>query len=158
MDSCNDAVFGQLTFEFAWMREIDVPFLGQTSHVELIVEGNDEEETILDEQRICFQQYQESEADNMSRIETALFEYYQGVCDDYRYQFGADADARMPLIQSPADLFALVELTGMIFPIVMNPGEKTMGFLLECAWEPELGLGVKLTDGKIEVGGQDLLI
>jgi len=40
---------------------------------------------------------------------------------------------------------------------MMDPGEISVGFLLECSWEPEHGLGVKFTNDEVEMGTQDIL-
>ena len=153
MDSISDTVFGELSFNGSWTRDIELTFLGVTSTIELIVEGNDDDESILDEQRDSFKKLM----DSIPMAEDGILTYYQSVCNDYRSRFGDDADARMPVISDKTSLSTLTKLTGVVFPMVMDSGETSVGFLLECSWEPEHGLGVKITNGKIEVGTQDLI-
>lgn len=153
MDSISDTVFGELSFSGSWRRDIELTFLGVTSTVELIVEGNDDDESIVDEQRNSFTKLM----DSIPMAEDGILAYYQRVCDDYRSRFGDDADARMPIIADKTSLSALTKLTGVVFPMVMASGEASFGFLLECSWEPEHGLGVKITNGETEVGTQDLI-
>ncbi|MCA9794082.1 MAG: hypothetical protein KC910_19875 [Candidatus Eremiobacteraeota bacterium] len=139
--------------DYAWVREFELQFFATPTSVELIVEGNDENESIADEQRTAFLQLGRA----VHVAEREIYKHYLNVSDDYRARFGADANSRMPRIQSQDELGSLVKLTGIIFPMVMTPGEVTTGFLLECSWEPEAGLGVKITNGEVEVGGQDIL-
>lgn len=153
MDSIRDTAFGALQFNGSWVREIELQFLGVTSAIELIVEGNGDHESIYDEQRVSYQQL----SDAIPKAEIAIFKFYQSICDDYRSRFGDEADARMPLIGEISELSKFVKLTGVVFPMVMHRGEISVGFLLECSWEPEHGLGVKLANGEIEVGTQDIL-
>jgi hypothetical protein len=153
MDSINDSVFGELDFNGGWVREIEVAFLGVKSSVEVIVEGNDDDETIFDEQRDAFQQLPEA----IVKAEGAALAHYQSVTEDFRAQFGEQADIKMPRIQTQSELAKLVKLTGIVFPMVLDRGEVTVGFLLECSWDPEHGLGVRIVNGESEVGTQDLL-
>jgi hypothetical protein len=149
----SDEVFGELEFNGNWVWEIELPFFGVSAKVELIVEGNGEHASIFDEQREAYQQLPVA----IARAEDGIFEFYRSICDDYRSRFGNDADIRMPRINDKSELSKLVELTGVVFPMIMNSGEVSVGFLLECSWEPEHGLGVKITNGEIEVGTQDIL-
>lgn len=153
LDSINDAVFGKLSFNDVWVREIDLTFFGAMSTVELIVEGNDDNEAIFDEQRDSFRKL----SDTISEVEDEILEYYQSICDDFRARFGDDADARMPIIDDKANLQKLVRLTGVVFPMVRDSSEFSVGFLLECSWDPEHGVGVKIVNDKIEAGTQDLV-
>ncbi|MCA9115236.1 MAG: hypothetical protein KDA79_09115 [Planctomycetaceae bacterium] len=153
MDLISDTVFGELSFNGSWTKDVELTFLGVTSIVELIVEGNDDNESILDEQRDSFRKLK----DFISMAEDAVFAYYQSVCDDYRSRYGDEADARMPVLSGKTGLSALTELTGVVVPMVMDSGEISIGFLPECSWDPEHGLGVKIINGQVEVGAQDLL-
>lgn len=153
MDLINDSIFGDLQFNGYWMREVELKFLGNTSTVELIVEGNDEDESIYDEQRVSYQQL----PNVIPMAESEILKFYQSVCEDYRSRFGDEAETRMPIINELSELSDLVNLTGVVFPMVMDPGEISVGFLLECSWDPEHGLGVKFTNHEFEVGTQDIL-
>ncbi len=153
MEPIEDDVFGYLSFNGSWTREIDLTFLGVTSTVEIIVEGNDDNEAILDEQRMSFRKL----AGSIQLAEDGIFEYYKRVRTDYRLQFGDDADDRMPVISDKSRLSNFTRLTGVVFPMVLSVGDETIGFLLECTWDQEHGLGVKITNDEIEVGSQDLI-
>lgn len=154
MESISDEDFGELEFKNGnWVREIDLLFLGVSTQVELIVEGNGERASIFAEQRAAYQQL----PDAVVKAEAGILDFYQSICDDYRDRFGNDADIRMPKLSNKSGLVRLVRLTGVIFPLVMNSGEVSVGFLFECSWEPEHGLGVKITNGTVEVGTQDIL-
>jgi hypothetical protein len=153
MEPVRDEVFGELEWKRYWTREMELTFLGVPTNVELIVEGNGTHKSIFDEQRASYQHL----PDAIPKAEDGILNFYQSICDDYRSRFGSDADTRMPTVSDKSELSSLVRLTGVIFPRVMNSGDISVGFLLECSWDPEDGLGVKLTNGKLEVGSQDIL-
>lgn len=130
---------------------LELFFLGRSANVEVFVEGGDE--SPADEQRTAFRLL----PDSIAKAETVVFEFYERIYQDYRAQFGMDAGARMPKVTEASELAQLVNLTGVVFPEVTHPGEITIGFLFECSWDPEHGLGVKFTNGNAEVGSQDIL-
>ena len=158
MEPNYDDVFGELEFDGSWVRQIDITFFGCLENVELCVKGDDEYESIFEEQRQTYLQFLECQSEIVSKTEDAIFKYYQKIVDDYRIQFGKSADERMPQVSEKKDLARLLEVCSVIIPMVLRPGEIAIGFLFECSWDPEHGLGVKLRNGKYEVGTQDLLI
>lgn len=148
-----DPTFGNLTFDQTWNRTLEWEFLGQQFEVELIVEGNDENEAIAPEQREAFAQLSEV----TPRVEQGIFDYYFEILDDFRSRFQTDVDTRMPIIKDKSELLKIINPTGIIFPSVLVARQLSIGFLFECSWDPEEGLGVLLRDGKIEVGTQSLV-
>jgi hypothetical protein len=146
MEKIIDEVFGELDFDYAWKKDHEQTIFSKTVIVEIIVEGNDEDELIRDEQRTSYREFISHNSDIISRVEEAVFEYYQEVCDD----------KGLPLIER-ADLVNKVELTGIVFPMVLDDGDISVGFLLEAECDPEHGIGVKITNGEIEASTQDLI-
>ena len=146
MEKINDDVFGELRFKWAWRKEFNQTMFGVSKNVELIVEGNDENASILNEQRMSFRDFQTRNSEIISVAEDAIFEYYQQICDELE----------IPSVKR-TNMANQVELTGIKFPMVMDEGDISVGFLLECSWDPEHGLGVKMLNGKVEVSTQDLL-
>lgn len=157
MDKIIDKSFGELTFQSTWEREIDVIFFGKKDTVLLYAEGNDEKETILDEQRKSFDIFSADQAAVLKQVEDAIYSHYSEINGDLRAQFGASADEFAPVIDKPSDLLELIELKIVIFPMVLEPGESAIGFIFDCKWDQEHGLGIKITDGEIEIGEADLL-
>lgn len=146
METINDEAFGQLQFDYAWKKESEQKIFGVTSKVEIIVEGNDENETIREEQRTSYREFQAKNSEIISMVEDAVYKYYQSICDS----------KNLPKIKR-SEIANYVELTGIIFPMVINDGEISIGFLLEGECEPEHGIGVKITNGEVEASTQDLL-
>ncbi len=146
MEIINDEVFGELRFSYAWKKEVDQTMFGVTNKVELIVEGNDENETIRNEQRMSYREFQTRNSEIIKTTEEAILEYYKRVCDDLQ----------IPSVKK-IEMASQVQLTGIVFPMVIDEGDISVGFLLECTWDTEHGLGVEIINGKIEVSTQDLL-
>ena len=142
-----DEVFGELTFTFAWTKDVDQTFYGKNFKAGLIVDGNDEDETILEEQREAYKRFQENESEIIAKAERAVYEYYNEVC----YSIAS------PQIKE-SEIADHVELTGIVFPMVLKRGEISIGFLFEADCDPEHGIGVKIINDEIEeVSTQDIL-
>jgi len=149
MNPITDLVFGKLSFSSGvWVGEVELLFLDATCAVQIIVEGNDDEYSIAEEQRNSFKQLPML----LPKAEDGIFDYYLSARDEYE-----GMDTPMPKILQKSELKDLVELTGVVFPSVSDPGEVSVGLILGCTWDPEYGVGVKIVNSTVEVGGQDLV-
>jgi hypothetical protein len=157
MRKIEDSVFGTMKFDASWWRPETVTFLNREWDVTMRVEGNDAQESILPEQRDAFTYFLENGDLIATQMAKALFDYYTDIAPDLRAQLGATASNAVPEIHAPSGLSALVEITMLMFPLVLEPGERRIGFMGSCAWDPEHGIALVYADGEIEVGGQDLL-
>lgn len=64
-----------------------------------------------------------------------------------------------PTISTKDEIANIVEPKQLIFPMVFDEDVSHVGLLLECTWEPEHGLAVKIEDEEIiEVGFQDIVL
>jgi len=157
MREIEDPVFGSLSFDASWYRPETFKFLDRQCDVRMRVEGNDEDEAIWPEQREAFRYFVENRELIATRMAEALFGYYTDIGSDLRAQLGPEVSKAAPEIANPADLNQLVEITTLVFPLVLEEGECRIGFMGSCTWDPEHGIGVVFSDGEIEVGCQDLL-
>jgi hypothetical protein len=158
MKPITDTVFGDLEFEAAWVRDDQIKIFGEACPVLLLVEGNDAEESILDEQRASYTNFRANEERLLGEAVEALFRYYCEIRPSLQSQFGPRAGDLAPPLASSFELSKVVEFTTLIFPIVLEEGEQRFGLMGSCTWDPEHGIGIKVTDGDIEIGGDDLLI
>jgi hypothetical protein len=82
----------------------------------------------------------------------AIFDVYP----KWRQAYGYDEDEAegfMPPIATPNDLMNLVEPTAIHILAPDTDGRVYVGFELECMWDPEHGVGVKLDgDSVIDIG------
>jgi hypothetical protein len=157
MKPITDPVFGDLVFEASWVRYDQIKIFGKTYPVRLRVEGNDAEESILDEQRASYTNFRANEERLVGEAVEALFQSYLEIRPSLVSQFGPRAGELAPPLASSFELSKLVEFTTLMFPIVLEEGEQSFGLMGSCTWDPEHGIGIKVTDGDIEIGGDDLL-
>ncbi|VUD69388.1 hypothetical protein TDB9533_04755 [Thalassocella blandensis] len=143
----NDNVFGDLEFEDSWIRKYQQTIFSEKMDIYLRVEGNDSKERIRDEQRNSFKNYELNNEQIIKTVENAVTAYYLDFCQS----IGKPINAKQ-------EISKVVELTGIIFPMVLKSGEQTFGLFFEADCDPENGIGVKFTNGEIEeVSTQDIL-
>lgn len=87
------------------------------------------------------------------KVVQAIFDEYPKMRESFADFFGEDLEDKMPLLQSPADLKALIGLSTVHIGDVEKDGFAYLGFEFGCDWEEEHGLGVMThKDRIIEVG------
>ncbi|MGX4725031.1 DUF6985 domain-containing protein, partial [Streptococcus oralis] len=57
------------------------------------------------------------------------------------------------------EIFALLKPKQIMFPLTFDEKVEEFGFLCDCDWDKENGIGIKFTDGVLsEIGPQDILL
>ncbi len=144
-----DSVFGELTFDdYDWVNNIDISIFGKTTNIELVVQPNDDDNSIFDEQRMAYDDFINNKDKLIKDIELAVAKYYKEVLlNTGRAQVD---DKEIP---------DLVEPLSLIFPMVLNAGETRVGLSFNADCDPEHGIGVLLKNGNIEeVSTEDIVL
>ncbi|GHC67814.1 DUF6985 domain-containing protein [Roseibacillus persicicus] len=149
-----DSVFGELKFEDGWVGKRSIEFPWNAKEVEVWVQGNDENETILSEQRDAYSHFIANEKSIVGEFSEGMFRHYQGIWPDLQMQFGESASELAPKIESVVELSKVIRVVALVFPIVVERGERKFGFLGECSWDTEHGFGFRMG---YSIGGSDLL-
>lgn len=159
MNTLHDDIIGDLSYEYGWIRRYCVPSFGVPVDVQLIIPC-DEGDDIENVQRAAFVKFESNKALYLRQAEIAIFNYYQDVCGECRVRFGEEyADKLAPVIDCDEQIKELVKLNQVIIQQSFDSGERIVGLLYSCSWEPELGLAVKFVNELIdEVGTQDIVL
>jgi hypothetical protein len=159
LEQIDDDVLGTLTYRYGWVREYEVISFGEPVAVRLTVPCG-KGSNIEDAQRQAFAAFDKQKDSLVKVAEEALFKYYEDVGADYRKRLGSEfADKMAPLISSFAQLKPLVRLNQVVAQRSFSSGDRVIGLLFSCSWEPELGAAVRFVNEEIEeVGTQDIVI
>jgi len=155
-----DPVFGPLDHVVSdlWKRKLQLNFLGRKSTVSLTIDISPKR-GIEPNQISAFQVFTGHQKEILHEAETAIFDYYASVCEDYRAQRGVTnpRDKMIPIPKNRPTVFKLITPVGVTFPYVC--AVPTFGILCDCTWEEEHGLAVKYEGRKlVEVGFQDIVL
>ena len=140
----NDKVFGELEFDLFWSRPYLFEIFGQTQKVELVVQTFDDDE-ITDNQRQTFNDLEKNKAKVASDIQVAVFEYY-------KENFESS-------VSSISEVAGLVDLKKVKIMHSDDGEDREVGFIFNADFDPELGVGVLVTNGEVEeVDVQDIVL
>ncbi|OZQ57728.1 DUF6985 domain-containing protein [Paenibacillus taichungensis] len=159
MANLNHELFGEISYDLYWSGQQKMKIFGKEKVIILSIDGNEEGE-FHDVQKEAYTNLVENIDDIITKVEEAIFDYYQEVYKDYREMVGEDeSDNIAPIIENKEELGHLVEPTQLIIRRVRKNGVRRIGLLFNCTWEIEHGLAVKIEDEKIvEVGFQDIVL
>lgn len=159
MKTMFDSALGEMSYDYGWTKNHAIRLFGEIANVKLVVpcEENDE---IEDCQRVAFLNFEKNKDLFIHQAEVAIFKYYLSICDEYRQKLSAGSAAKMvPLIERKEQLKSLIHADQLLIQQSFGSGERVVGLLFTCSWEPELGLAVKFVDEEIEeVGPQDIVL
>ncbi|MGO4531476.1 hypothetical protein AB4Z30_20550 [Paenibacillus sp. 2TAF8] len=152
-------LFGEISYDLYWSGQQKIKMFGKDIALILSVDGNEEGEFHF-VQKEAYTNFIGNMDDIMTKVEAAIFEYYQEVYMEYREMVGEDeGDKIAPIIENKEELDRLIEPTQLIIRRVRKNGVRRIGLLFNCTWEIEHGLAVKIEDEEIvEVGFQDIVL
>ncbi|MEK3919671.1 MULTISPECIES: DUF6985 domain-containing protein [Paenibacillus] len=159
MANLNHELFGEISYDLYWSGQQKMKMFGKDKAIILSVDGNEEGE-FHDAQKEAYTNLIGNMDDIMTKVEEAIFDYYQEVYMDYREMLGEEeADKIASIIENKEELDHLIEPTQLIIRRVRKNGVRRIGLLFNCTWEIEHGLAVKIEDEEIvEVGFQDIVL
>ncbi|GDY25297.1 hypothetical protein AHAT_11870 [Agarivorans sp. Toyoura001] len=153
----NDELFGCLEYDDSWIGAVSLPFFSEVREAELVIECYEGEE-ITELQKRSFRHLLLDPTALMSEVNDKIFAHYKESYQEYRTKFGIDArDELAPEINSTDEMISIIDLKTVFLPQAPE-SNMYLGIIYTCSWEPELGLGVKVVNGSIQVGTQDLVL
>ncbi|KWX81276.1 cytoplasmic protein [Paenibacillus riograndensis] len=152
----NDAIFGELEYEYGWIKDTTIDFCGKESEISIMIDS--EEDGEIDEE-----QY-ESYTSLMQNWDQLQQGFLQAILDYYiqkRHELGYDVEVNenYPLIETIDQLLDRITLVGITVPFADCFEGRDIGLTFDCIWDIENGLGLRLVNEKIiNVGYQDVAI
>ncbi len=154
-----DKDFGELHFDEAWTGICEILIFGRAYEVTLVVQTFDGA-SISEDQRLAFREFNLNKSIVCSDVEEAVFGYYLCKVDEYRETFDADeVELKAPKVNAIDDMQDLVSLRCIKVMSPFDAGSRQIGFIFDVTFDPQLGLGVLVTNGSVEtVDTQDILL
>ncbi|WP_027086698.1 DUF6985 domain-containing protein [Cohnella panacarvi] len=152
----NDAIFGELEYNYIWFRDITIDFNGKETVISLSVNG--EEDGKFDE--VQYEAYN-AFIKNWKQIQHDILQPILDYYNKTRYELGYDVgfNENYPVVDTTAQILEMVKLDGISIPYGGIYEGRGIGLAFECTWDTENGLGVLLIDEQVtEVGYQDVIM
>lgn len=147
----NDAVFGELEYNYAWFKDTNIEFCGQEAEIALMISG----EQIGEFSEKQYASYK-SLIQNWNKIQQDVL---QPILDYYDENYDAGLNENFPLIESVEQLIDYINLAGISVPNSKGLEGRYIGLTFDCTWDEENGLGLLLIDEEVaRVGYQDTVM
>lgn len=155
----DDVTFGNIDYEFGWRGGYSYSIFGKNYSVVLVVPC-DEGEEIEPAQRKAFAEFERAKSQLTEAAAIAVYDYYLKIADEVCERYGPEfAEKIAPPIEKVDDLGSIVTPTELLVQQSYEGGDRIIGLLFDCSWEPSLGLAVKIENEHIvEVGTQDIVL
>lgn len=145
---CNDSILGEMTYKHSWHRKYAIDFLGKNIELDLNVRayyGN----AISDAQRESFKQFELAKP----FINTTITSLLKGYVNDNLETLKTNGWSTAKKVESDADLDSIVTPISIVID-----HDASILILLECEWDTEHGLAVKVYPAPAIVGSQDTML
>ncbi|WP_408008098.1 DUF6985 domain-containing protein [Pseudalkalibacillus sp. A8] len=155
----NHDIFGKLYYNYGWVKKIELYMLGEKRTLQVVIDA-DEDADFEDLQIDSYEHFFNNIDLRIKDAEEALFKYYQSESPNYRAQLSEiEKQKNVPEITDEKGLYTLVTPKQIMIPMLFDEDNRTAGFICDCSWEIEHGVGIKFENEKVtEVGFQDILL
>lgn len=152
----NDAVFGELEYNYGWVRYTTIEFCETVANIALMVDGDDDGE-FSEKQYASYHSLIEDWGHLQQSILQPILDYYQ----QKRFELGYDVsyNENYPIIDTVDELLKNIRLVGIYVPSARRFEGRYIGLTFDCIWDAENGVGIRLIDEEVaKVGYQDVAI
>ncbi|MFF2484336.1 DUF6985 domain-containing protein [Paenibacillus sp. NPDC058071] len=152
----NDAVFGELEYNYGWVRHTNIEFCEIEANIALMIDGDDDGE-FSEKQYASYNSLIENWEHLQQSLLQPILDYYQ----QKRFELGYDVlyDKNYPIIDTIDELLKNIRLVGVFVPAARRFEGRYIGLTFDCKWDVENGVGIRLIDeGVTEVGYQDVAL
>ena len=152
----NDAVFGELEYDFVWSKDTSINFLGNEVEIALIVKG-DEDGKFDEEQYVAYTSLMQNWEQLQQSFLQSILDYYKQERQELGYDI--EVNEKYPLVETTNEILEMISLDGIVVPYAGIFDGRDIGITFNCTWDTENGLGIRKKKKKVtEVGYQDVAI
>ncbi|MBG9831320.1 DUF2004 domain-containing protein [Bacillus wiedmannii] len=152
----NDAVFGELEYDFVWSKDTSINFLGNEVEIALIVKG-DEDGKFDEEQYVAYTSLMQNWEQLQQSFLQSILDYYKQERQELGYDI--EVNENYPLVETTNEILEMISLDGIVVPYAGIFDGRDIGITFNCTWDTENGLGIRLLNEKVtEVDYQDVAI
>ncbi len=136
---------------------ITMPWYGSKVDVYVRFDNDDEKAPPTPKQLQAFKELIDNSKEIFSKLEEQLFSYYKELREEYREEDYFQES--FPEVSSPRELGKFMTFKSISICYYGEDWSSFIGLIIDCDWDIELGVGVKLVNNHVcEVGVQDIVL
>ncbi len=156
----NHQIFGNIEFNNGWTRPISIMIFGKQHVLEINIDADEDAEFEINQEK-AYTFFQEHLDEIVTEANSAILSYYDREISDIVSSFTnlAEKQSFLNKMGHEQQIYSLLQPKQIMFPLTFDEGVEEFGFLCDCDWDKENGIGIKFTNGLLsEIGYQDILL
>jgi hypothetical protein len=136
---------------------VTLPWYGSSVDVNVRFDNDDDAAPPTPMQLLALKEFLDNKEEILSELEEQLFTYYKGLREENR---GEDYfEECFPEIEVPRKLGQYMRFQSIGVCYYDEDWSSYIGLIIDCDWDIELGVGVKLIKNRVrEIGVQDIVL
>ena len=160
MMEINHKIFGKIKFNYGWTKDISLEIFNKHHVLEINIDADEDAEFEINQEKayIFFNNHLD---EIVKEANSAIISYYNHEISDIisSYTNHKEKQYFLDKIGDEKEIFSLLKPKQMMFPLTFDETVEEVGFLCDCDWDKENGIGIKFTNGVLsEIGPQDILL
>lgn len=156
----NHQTFGKLKYNYGWKKDISLDIFNKRHVLEINIDADEDAEFEINQEKayIFFENYLDEIA---KEVDVAIVSYYNREISDIvsSYTNHKEKQYFLDIIGDKDKIYSLLQPKKILFPLTFDENVEEFGFLCECDWDKENGIGIKFVNGVLsEIGFQDILL
>ena len=156
----NHQIFGNIEFNNGWTRPISITIFGKQYVLEINIDADEDAEFEINQEK-AYTFFQEHLDEIVTEANSAILSYYNREISNIVSSFTnlAEKQSFLNKIGDEQQIYSLLQPKQIMFPLTFDESVEEFGFLCDCDWDKENGIGIKFTNGLLsEIGYQDILL
>ena len=156
----NHQIFGNIDFNNGWTRPFSITIFGKEHILEINIDAEEDAEFEINQEK-SYTFFQEHLDEIVTEANAAILSYYNREISNIVSSFTnlAEKQSFLNKIGDEQQIYSLLQPKQIMFPLTFDESVEEFGFLCDCDWDKENGIGIKFTNGLLsEIGYQDILI
>ena len=156
----NHQIFGKIEFNYGWTQDITVTIFGKQYVLEINIDGDEDAEFEINQER-AYIFFKEHLGEIVKEANCAIVSYYNREISNIVSGY-TNTDEKQYFLDKIGDeeqIYSLLTPKQIMFPLTFDEHVEEFGFICDCDWDKENGVGIKFTNGILsEIGSQDILL
>jgi hypothetical protein len=156
----NHQIFGKINYNYGWTQDITVTIFGKKSVLEVNIDADADGEFEVNQER-AYIFFKEHLDEIIKESNAAIVSYYNSEIADIVSDYANVGEKQYFLdkIGDEEQIYSLLKPKQIMFPLTFDEHVEEFGFICDCDWDKENGVGIKFTNGILsEIGSQDILL
>jgi len=156
----NHHLFGKLTFNYGWTQDITITIFGKQFVLEINIDADEDAEFEINQERVYIF-FKEHLDEIVKEANCAIVSYYNREMSNIvsGYKNTGEKQYFLDKIGYEEQIYSLLMPKQIMFPLTFDENVEEFGFLCDCDWDKENGIGIKFINGQLsEIGSQDILL